>query len=240
MKKELKNRAFALMAWFAVAALGVGCQAESPVGQKEKEQEEELTKHYPEYKLYTTGNSALVVGSSFSFILPPGGPGTGEPQPICDVDVALQDLESANRSVEYTFGDRTIVTTPLSSTRIVGMDVITNADYDDAHPAGSSVADIMELHYIGDDGRYYSRMDLTDYFTTYSELDIKVDPDSASGFVFRLSAKSMPLEENYIWRTDLACVDPGHAMLAVDFTLVLTLADGSVVEITDLIPDQKI
>lgn len=142
-------------------------------------------------------------------------------------------METVSQLINSTYGDVKIVSEPLTAMRITGIDLITNADYDDAHPKGSSLNDIMELHYIGPDGRYYSIIDLTESCKTYPGLDIK------DGFVFRLSAKTLPPKKNHIVLTGLAGFKEGESLLAVDVTLKITLEDGTTLSINP-VPGQKI
>ncbi len=233
MKKNIKIRLAVWAMLFVGMVLSAGCSKDIPLVDKPVVEEEQPTKNYPEYRLYTVGDSALFVTPRLFNPITEDWPGGDLSQVLCHVDFDLETIDWVSETVQYTFGDRTIVTTPLTSTRIVGMDVITNADYDDAHPAGSSVADIMELNYYGEKYPYHSTDDLNNYFATHEGLDII---DRPNRFMFWLSAKTPPLEGNEVIRTDLAFLEPGESIGTVDFTVIITFEDGSVIEMTDLMP----
>lgn len=232
MKHTLKSRAIVLAVALATIAVLAGCSEEK--GESAPPDE---SKAIPsEVTLYTSaGNKALDVTSCLSYLLSyeDGSSVPTGTTPVCDVDVNLKPIETVSQGAKFIYGDVAIVSQPLVSTRITGIDVITNAPYDAAHPKGSSLSDIMELHYIGPDGKYYSKIDLTEYFKTYSGLDIQ------DGFVFRLSTKTPPAKENEIELTGLACLKKGESMLAVDLTLKISLEDGTTLSIAP-IPAQKL
>lgn len=232
MKHTFASRTIVLAAVLATTAVLAGCSKE-----KGESAPPEESKAIPsEITLYTSdGNKALYVASCLSYLHSyenesPVPTGTAL---ICDVDVTLEPIETVSQFVKFTYGEVKIVDQPLTATRITGIDLITNADYDEAHPKGSSLNDIMELHYIGPDGKYYSKIDLVEFFTAYPGLDIE------DGFVFRLSAKTLPAKENEIKLTGLACLKQNEYMLAVDVTLKISLKDGTMLSI-DPIPGQKI
>lgn len=210
----------------ALILLGTACK-------KESAQEPELPEEpvvLPQKTLYTLNNEkGLEVYSALCYVntYEPGSSVPTGSTLWCNVGVRLDQLASASQAIERTYGEVEIVRKPFSSTSIVGIDLITNADYDEEHPKGSSLNDIMELHYIGPDGKYYSTIDLIEYFKIYPTLDIN------DGFVFRLKAKALPPQKNHIVRTDLANYD---SLLAVDVTLKLTLEDGTALLI-DPLPD---
>lgn len=232
MKHDLKSRTIVLATVLAATASLAGCSKD----EGESAPPEESLTNPSEVVLYTgDGNKALNVISCLSYLHAYENESTVPTGTtlICDVDVSLHPVGMVSQWIQFTYGDVKIVGEPLTAARITGIDLITNADYDDAHPKGSSLNDIMELDYIGPDGRYYSTMDLNDYFKTYPALDIK------DGFVFRLSAKTLPPEKNHIQLKGLACLKEGEYLLAVDLTLKITLEDGTVLSITP-VPGQKV
>lgn len=232
MKHALKSRTTGLATVLAATAVLAGCSKE----KGENVPPEETLTNPTEVTIYTNdANKALNVASCLSYVFAyedGSSVPTGQTL-ICDVDVSLESMETVSHLINFTYGDVKIVLEPLTAMRITGIDLITNADYDDAHPKGSLLNDIMELHYIGPDGRYYSIIDLTEYFKTYSGLDIK------DGFVFRLAAKTLPPKKNHIMLTGLAGFKEGESLLAVDVTLKITLEDGTTLSIAP-VPGMKI
>lgn len=237
MKHTLKGQTMRLTTILAAATILAGCSKET----KETPPPEETITNPTEVTLYIVDeNEALYVSSCLSYLESyPNGTSypSGEATILCDVDIAVRPLDGASAMVNWTYGDIDIIKKPITLSPITGIDLITNADYDEAHPKGSSLNDIMELHYIGEDGQYYSVMDLTEYFATHPVLNW--DSRKSSGWLFRLSAKSLPLKENEIKYTGLAHQKEGEYMTGVDVTLKITMEDGTTLSIAP-IPGQKI
>lgn len=233
MKHTLKGQTMRLTTILAAATILAGCSKET----KETPPPEPLPNR--EVTLYTNGNTALSVMSCLSYIESYNGGSdvTDDSNLICDVDVRLESLGTVNHQVKFTYGNVKITSKAFTMNPITNIDLITNVDYDDAHPKGSSLNDIMELHYIGEDGQYYSVMDLTEYFATHPVLNW--DSRKTSGWLFRLSAKKLPPKKNHIELTELAYQKEGDSLLAVDVTLKITMEDGTTLSIAP-IPGQKI
>lgn len=143
-------------------------------------------------------------------------------QQTCQVEVGLERIDFVRDRLLWIYGEEEeIVEKPLSSTHITGIELITQADYDEEHPKGSSLNDIMELRFLSAESTY-SSIALTDYFETYPTLDI-----TGIGRVFTLEARTLPAEKNHIVGED--------GNLAIDVTLKLTLDDETVLSI-DPIP----
>lgn len=176
--------------------------------QKSAQTEPEEPVRLPEKTLYTLQGGGQ--GLDITFALSSS---------TCQVAVSLDPIEQAARNIRRVYGEVNLIEKPLSSARITGIDLITRTDYDSEHPKGSSLNDILELHYIGPDGRYYSRIDLVEYFNVYPTIEIN------GPFVFRLATQVLPPKENRTKRTDLPGYEAG--IYVVDVTLRLTFDDGT-------------
>lgn len=235
MQHTLKGRTTGLATALAATAILAGCSKEKAI-----QVDPNGTKPI-EVTLYTSdGNTALAVSSSLSYILnyPEGADAPTGSTPMFDIDVCLRPLTAVSQSVKSTYGDTKIITKSFDAKNITAIDVIAGSDYDATHLKGSSLNDLMELHFIGNDGKYYSKMDLTEYFRTNTALGWNKRND-LSGWVFRLYAKTPPLKENEIpFRPDYFTDKEEFSLSSFGVTLKLTLADGTVLSI-DPIPGQK-
>lgn len=236
MKHALKRRAMGLVTVLATTAILAGCSKE----KKETPPPEETITNPTEVTLYTSGNTALSVESSLSYIYnyPEDETQPVQSTPMFDIDISLPSLETAMDWVKYAYGEVQINKTEFTPKNITSIEVIALSDYDAAHPKGSSLNDLMELHYVGSDGRYYSKMDLTEFFNTYGTLSW--EPANGVGWVFRLAARTPPAKENELTFRPAHFTDKeGLPLPCFVVTVKITMEDGTTLSI-DPVPGQKI
>lgn len=231
MKHALKSRASAWATTLVATALLMGCSKE----KKETPPSEPLPKG--EVTLYTEGKAALSVMSSLSYILDPEGKFASS-TPMFDIDVGLSPYNNVVNEIKMIYGEVNVIKVAFTPKDIKAIDVIALSDYDAAHPKGSSLNDILELHYIGEDGQYYSVMDLTEYFATHPVLNW--DSRKSSGWLFRLAARTPPSKENELsYRPAYLTDKDNYFWPYFGVTVKITMEDGTTLSIAP-IPGQKI
>lgn len=213
-----------VLALLALALVGTGCKKETSGPEEEPERTEE-SENASGKTLYTVDDeqSGLCAHSVLAEInvYDESGLPTGT-EWRCFVEVGLMRLPVVRDEMEIAYGEEVeIVEKPIPSTHIVAIDLITNADFDDEHPKGSSLNDIMTVRFL-DREQNDASVALTEYFKTYPTLDI-----TDNNRIFTLEAQTLPLEKNYIEIED--------ETFAIDVTLKLTLDDETVI-IIDPIP----
>ncbi len=212
MKHALKSRAIVLVSVLATGTGLAGCSKE-----KAPEKAIESEPYDNEVVLYVTlQNKVLNVGSSLTY---PDCTGTPESPAWYTVDIRLTNKAGIKQDTAWIADGTKFIRKELPDKPITGVEIIANADYDQAHPKGSSLIDLMEIDYLKSDGSGYLSMDLAEYFSTLGKVDWQE-------WTFRLAATTPPSKENEIG----FYVNEDHPENFAGVTLKLTLEDGTVIE----------
>lgn len=213
MKHNLKYRATILSTILATTAILAGCskeKKETPPPEPETYDNEVVLYVTPQDKVLSTGSSLTYPDHA---IWEPEG------DPFYLIEVELINKAGIKNDTAWIADGTKYIRKELPDSPITGVEILANADYDDAHPKGSSLVDLMEIDYPKPSGFGYLTMDLAEYFQTMGKVDWRE-------WTFRLSAKTPPSKEN---ETGFY-VNMYHPEKFVGVTLMLTLEDGTVIE----------
>lgn len=219
MKHALKRRAIVLAAILATTAILAGCSKE-----KKETPPPEPEPFDKVVTLYVTGrDNVLNTGTSLTY--PDCGDHPTDPTlGTASYSLYIQTDKRAGIKSDTAWIDKgtKYIRKDLPSSLITGIEVIANSDYDQDHPKGSRLDDLLEVTYPNPEQLSYHTMPLMEYMEKYRGLNLSRR--------FILAAKTPPAKEN-----ELKIIrDPKHPesySLGFIVTLKLTFGDGTLVEI---------